>query len=561
MEPSQGEGAPSAVPSRDRPIREAIDDQAIRNEIYVSWGGIWEAVFGVLLCAAIWLASALHWRFSAPSGSALVGLFGALAIWYGAAIVALRRGRGTWFLPRASPLLEASFPVVFMWVEAVVVTPRFAAFGSSGPLLFAAAFGLGIIRLRWQLPLVVGILGGVEYAALVHWELIPGLASADAALMYGTPLFLYVRPGVVALMGLTAALITQRLRAGMAEVHRQVRSQELFGKYRLVARIAAGGMGEVFRASYSSEGGFERPVAIKRIHPHLAANPSFVDAFRREAQLSSRLTHPNIVQVLDFGTEGGGYYLAMEYVQGVSLQALMAQAQLDGELLPAGLVAWIGRQIALGLAFAHTEARDPAGKPLRIIHRDLSPANVLLSRAGEVKLTDFGVAKALGEKEETLTSSVAGKLSYMAPEQATAQGLDVRCDLFALGVVVWEAVTGQRLFRAPTDAATLANVLTLSIPPPSQLRPELRGGAWDEVLGRALERTKEQRFQSAESMAAALEQLAAPTDGAGPEQLAAWVVRASPRNSPPMPAAVPLGRSEPLSATVRAPRDGQGAGH
>jgi serine/threonine-protein kinase len=541
--------------SPSAPIRAAIDDQGVRNERFVCWGGVVEGVTGAAISSMLWAAASAHWITYSLTGPVNTAVFSALTAWYVLALWMLRQGRGKDVLPWLNPVVEAVFPSALMAIEARLVGGRFAAFGSVGPPLYAVALSLAVLRLRWQVPLVVGLVAAAGYAAVIGTWMIPAVTVGDGDLTYGTPLFLYLRPLVVLLIGLTSSAITLRLRRSVAEVHQQVRSQELFGKYQVGGRIAAGGMGEVFRATYALEGGLERVVAIKRIHPHLAADASVVEAFRQECQLTSRLTHPNIVQVIDFGSEGDGYFLAMELVEGTSLLGLLRATRQRSEPLPAGLVAWIGKQIALGLAFAHQEARDASGQPMHVIHRDLTPGNILLSQAGEVKISDFGVAKALGAREATLTSTVAGKISYMAPEQALAQSLDARGDLYALGVVLWEALCGQRLFRGTTDAETLGKVLGLTVPPPSTVRSDLSSPRWDEVILRAVERDKERRFPDAQGMVVALDEILAAEAPTGPEELGAWVKRArdsAATQGDPSPAMPELSGTEVVTATVKA---------
>jgi serine/threonine-protein kinase len=319
---------------------------------------------------------------------------------------------------------------------------------------------------------------------------------------------LLARSGILLVTGTIAAMVAAALRRVVSQAHAKVRADDLFGKYRVGEKLAAGGMGVVYRAVYCPEGGFERDVAVKRVHAHLASQPRVVEAFRREAALCSRLVHPNIVQVLDFGSVDESYFFAMEYVDGMSLAELLRTVRDRNERIPSALVTYIAQEICAGLRCAHDGVSDGHGGFLRVIHRDLSPSNVLLSRQGQVKILDFGIARVLDGAGEMHTTTVAGKLAYMAPEQLTAGTLDQRTDLFALGIVVWEMLCVQPLFAGPSDGATVMAVTQKPIPPPSTIRPDLVGGHWDGWVAHALSRSPQDRFQSARDMLAALEMIA-----------------------------------------------------
>jgi serine/threonine-protein kinase len=265
-------------------------------------------------------------------------------------------------------------------------------------------------------------------------------------------------------------------------------------------------MGTVFEALYCPEGGFERRVAIKRIHPHLAQQPRFVDAFRREAELCARMAHPNVIQVFDFGRVREAYFLAMEYVEGLTLWELCERARTKERAIPAGLVGHIGREILAGLIHAHEEARGPDASPLRIVHRDLCPQNVLVSIDGQVKLTDFGVARALRDAAARDTKTEGGHLAYMAPEQARGEPIDPRSDLFPIGVILWELLAGRPLFRRENEAATLHALLSEPIPRVADAQEGL-DASWDAFLKRALARAPADRFGSAREMLAALSEV------------------------------------------------------
>ncbi|HEX4458677.1 MAG TPA: serine/threonine-protein kinase, partial [Polyangia bacterium] len=291
-----------------------------------------------------------------------------------------------------------------------------------------------------------------------------------------------------------------------------------FGKYLLVERLGRGGMAEVWKAKMSGPAGFQRTLVVKRILPHLVEDQHFVQMFVSEARLSARLQHSNIVQVYELGDVDGEYYLAMEYVRGRDLVNVV-RAQLEkGQQPPPGLGAIVVRDVCRALAYAHV-LTDERGQPLRLIHRDVSPSNVMISFDGAVKLLDFGIAKALGEASEskTITGTLKGKFGYMSPEQIDGKEIDHRADLFAVGVVLHEVLTGRRLFKGASDLATIAMVRETKVDPPSLLNPAVPKEL-DEICLKALARDPEQRFKGCDEMAIALDEVA-HTLKWGPERL------------------------------------------
>ncbi|MGF1466174.1 MAG: protein kinase [Sandaracinaceae bacterium] len=241
-----------------------------------------------------------------------------------------------------------------------------------------------------------------------------------------------------------------------------------FGPFELVDRLGTGGMAETFLALRRGPGGFEQEVCVKRILPTLQTDPDFVGQFMDEARLAAQLRHGNITQVVDFGVVAGAPYLAFELIDGMDLRRLLHRLRDDGRSLDAELTALIATEIARALDFAHRpERRRPA-----VIHRDVSPSNVLLSRAGEVYLSDFGIARALGDKGRTASGVVKGKVPYMAPEYALAGTLDARSDLYALGVVLFEALAGRRPYQGRTDLETLQHARDGHHAPLAKLAPD-----------------------------------------------------------------------------------------
>jgi serine/threonine-protein kinase len=279
--------------------------------------------------------------------------------------------------------------------------------------------------------------------------------------------------------------------------------QAQFGRYELLKRLAGGGMGEVYLARQRGLAGFQKLVVIKTLLPHLCEDEEFIAMFTDEARLSAQLIHPNICQVFEFDEIGGNYYIAMEYLRGEDLRRLFRACQEQGRPLPLPLICRIVADAAAGLAFAHS-LRDPAGRPYGIVHRDISPQNILVTLDGGVKIIDFGIAKAAGRAQHTRTGSLKGKCSYMSPEQASGEAVDARADIFALGIVLHELLTGRRLFKAEDDAQTLARVRECRVPPPSEVDPAIDAGL-DPIVLKALEKDPARRYESAQELRLALE--------------------------------------------------------
>src|SRR5262249_53561058 len=267
-------------------------------------------------------------------------------------------------------------------------------------------------------------------------------------------------------------------------------------RYRITERVAAGGMAEVFRGVAESMRGFKKNIAIKRILPSLTKNKKFVAMFLDEARLSLALQHANIVQVFDIGHSEDTYFIVMEYVDGVDLKGLMEWRRRINKRIPVANVLHIVMEICKGLSYAHELLNPDTGKPLGIVHRDISPPNVLLSKQGEVKVVDFGLAKATSQIETTDPGVVKGKMSYLSPEAARGEEVDSRADIFAVGILLYEMLTGKRLFYGETDYQTVELVRNAKIPPlrpqNPQVEPEL-----EDVVRKALARRVEDRYASA----------------------------------------------------------------
>jgi len=267
---------------------------------------------------------------------------------------------------------------------------------------------------------------------------------------------------------------------------------QVFGKYLLIRRIAVGGMAEIFLAKVQGAQGFQRDVVIKRILPSYSEDEAFVTMFIDEARIAARLHHPNIVQIYDFDRCEDFYYIAMEYVNGRDLRKVLDRGIKSGKRITPVRTAQVLADIAAGLRHAH-QATDDEGRPLNIVHRDVSPHNIMLAFSGEAKILDFGIAKAAARSTRTRAGTVKGKCSYMSPEQARGRPLDGRSDLFALCAIGWEMLTGRKLFQGDSDFEILNHVMNQEAPAPSSLNPDVPAEL-DAILLRGLERDLERRF-------------------------------------------------------------------
>ncbi len=293
----------------------------------------------------------------------------------------------------------------------------------------------------------------------------------------------------------------------------------VFGRYELHGAIASGGMATVHYGRLLGPVGFSRTVAIKRLHAQLALDPDFVSMFVDEARLATRIRHPNVVATLDIVSEAGELLLVMDYVPGESLAQCLRAVTTARQTIPIEIVSAIGCAILHGLDAAH-EATGESGEPLHIVHRDVSPQNVLVGADGVPRLIDFGVAKAAGRIQTTREGQLKGKIAYMAPEQlSSGKQVDRRTDVYAAGVVLWETLTRQRLFFADNDAIVMRNVLEREIERPSAVASGL-DPRLDGIVMRAVQREPARRFQTAREMALALEAVVAP---ASATRVAAWL--------------------------------------
>ena len=279
----------------------------------------------------------------------------------------------------------------------------------------------------------------------------------------------------------------------------------IFGRYALFDEIARGGMASIHLARFMAAVGFARTVVVKRMRPELALDPQFCAMFVDEARIAARVRHPNVAQTLDVISEGGELLLVLDYIAGVSLAAALSATFGKRDVVPVAVANAIFIDTLRGLHAAHT-AVDERGEPLQIVHRDVSPQNVLIGEDGASRLIDFGVAKAVGRLQSTVGTGLRGKLAYMAPEQIEGT-VTHRTDIYAAGVVLWETLVGKRFLRAENEGALILEIMRGHVPrPPSELRPGVTRDL-DALVLRAVHRDSDKRWSSADEMARALEQI------------------------------------------------------
>jgi len=345
-------------------------------------------------------------------------------------------------------------------------------------------------------------------------------------------------------------------------------SGQPFGRYELLTLLAYGGMAEVYLARMTGVGGFTRLLVIKRILPHLTGDPEFVEMFLNEGRIAARLAHPNVCHVYELGEVEGALFLAMEYLDGLAWSELSPLLPRDGGSELRATAAVLG-QICEGLRYAH-ELRDVDGTPTPVVHRDVSPQNLMITTDGVCKLLDFGVSKVLTESSRTRTGILKGKLPYMAPEQIRGEPVDPRADVFSMGTVLWEALTGDRLFRRDSDYQIWQAVTEEPIPTVTSRRPGLPRRI-DAVVGRALERDVARRYPTIRAFASDLrevaDELGGPLDQAalaelvrtlGREALAARAHQVSQALGRPIKDTRPAGGAalvEPQPAAIASPSD------
>ncbi|HVV15811.1 MAG TPA: serine/threonine-protein kinase [Polyangia bacterium] len=289
------------------------------------------------------------------------------------------------------------------------------------------------------------------------------------------------------------------MSAGEALEQGKATPRERLGRYELIEQLGVGGMAEIFKARATGPGGFQRTVVVKRILPANCSDPSFVRMFVAEAKILGMLHHPNVIQAYDFGESGGTLFLVLEYVDGPSLAETVSVLKEAGRQMPVGVACQIGHDVCRALDHVHN-LLDADGAALNVVHRDVTPSNVLLTATGTAKLLDFGVAKYRASQARSQVGTIKGKPAYLAPETLDQRDVDHRTDIFSLGIVLHELLTLQPLFEGDNHQITFYRVLNMEIPPPSQVRPEIPPEL-DRIVLKALERERDKRYQSAQDMA------------------------------------------------------------
>jgi hypothetical protein len=304
----------------------------------------------------------------------------------------------------------------------------------------------------------------------------------------------------IILLGVSLFLWDRNAKARALKMQADIEKMDRIGPYILHQKVARGGMAELFLADYMRQDGFKRRVAIKRILPHLAGNQNFVKMFTREARVAALLQHPNIVQIFDYGKIKNAYFIAMEYIDGKNLGEILAVLNKG---LPIDRAVFIISRICKGLDYSHTKRDDNTGAPFHIVHRDISPQNLLISYQGEVKISDFGISKARSEPSLTQAGVVKGKMAYLSPEQALGEPIDHQADIYALGLVFHETLTGKRVYRFSSDIEALRTIPKMDITPVKNSVPDVPDEL-NRIVMKCLEKKKETRYQSAAALYADL---------------------------------------------------------
>ena len=331
-----------------------------------------------------------------------------------------------------------------------------------------------------------GVKIGKVYLALSAADLYDSVSRYRSVFVFGA---------FFSLVFLSAILVTMdRLSVARAlKAEKALEGMTRMGPYLLEKKVAQGGMAELFVAGYERQDGFRRTVAVKRVLPHLAANSDFVNMFIREARLAALLQHPNVVQVIDFGKIQNVYFIAMEYVRGKNLGEIMANLK---EGMTVDQAVFIASQVAMGLEYSHSKKDDKSGEALNIVHRDISPQNILISFQGEVKISDFGISKTSSEPSLTHSGVIKGKLAYLSPEQALGQTVDHQADLYALGIVFYEILSGKRLYKFTSDIEAIRSIPEREIPPIKECRQDIPDEL-NRIVMKCLEKDKRFRYQNA----------------------------------------------------------------
>ena len=306
--------------------------------------------------------------------------------------------------------------------------------------------------------------------------------------------------GAFLLLGIGLFIMDRGAKTRALKMQEEIAKMDRIGPYLLHDKFARGGMAELFLADYVREDGFRRKVAVKRILPHLAGNQNFIKMFTREARVAALLQHPNVVQIFDYGNIENAYFIAMEFIEGKNLGELLKES---GHGLPADITVFIMSQICKGLDYSHNKQDDTTGEPFKIVHRDISPQNLLISYQGEVKISDFGISKARSEPSLTRAGVVKGKLAYLSPEQALGEAIDHRADIYALGLVFYETRTGKRVYDFGNEVDAIRTIPVMEIDPLRNIISDIPEEL-NRIVMRCLEKQKESRYQTAAAVHADL---------------------------------------------------------
>lgn len=309
--------------------------------------------------------------------------------------------------------------------------------------------------------------------------------------------FFYLSAVILAiiLLGVVFVWLDRRAKTKALKISQDIKSMQRIGPYILQRKVARGGMAELFLADYVRRDGFRRKVAVKRILPHLAGNKDFINMFTREARLAALLQHPNIVQIFDYGKIENAYFIAMEYIDGKNLGEILS-AMNQG--LTVEQTVFIILQICKGLDYSHTK-RDDKGKAFHIVHRDISPQNMLISYQGEVKISDFGISTARSEPSLTQAGVVKGKLAYLSPEQALGESINQQADIYSLGLVFYETLTGKRVYKFSSDIEAIRTIPKKDIDPLTKSMPDLPEEV-NRIVMKCLEKDKDSRYQDVSAL-------------------------------------------------------------
>jgi eukaryotic-like serine/threonine-protein kinase len=469
-----------------------------------------EASAARFMAAASGLSAIMAFALSSFIGKGLSLSLGVMlsvvAIYAGLQFAFLRRGKFHPVLPWINVAVEVSIPALIFLADWSVRGPVYAL--TAPPLFFwGTLVFLSGLRGNRALSMGAGALATFEFL-LLYFVLAKPTGAEDYTLVSVQFPLILTRAILLFASGIITAIFVGHLNRRAEDALAKVRERDVVGKYLLQERIGAGGMAEVFLATYSPEGGFEKKVAVKKILPSHADDEVFISHFRQEAALGSRLNHQNVVQVLDFGRFGTTWFMAMEFVDGLSLRRILEQRHQH--TLPMSAIVFLAHELLLALEYIHQRV-DENGQPLNLVHRDFNPPNIMISLQGEVKVTDFGIARAATNVALTEAGMVKGKPGYLAPEQLTNQAIDGRADLFALGCTLHESICGKPLFPVGSNTTALVAVLDMQIPQPEGLY-ELTPGPIQKLVMGLLERDVTIRTRHAREALMALQTMTGFSD-------------------------------------------------